>query len=102
MRSSQSGQAFLAAKPPGRNSAMKRSELRYFVLAAWRSGGNRSTNVQFCTKFNRRTTVEFSTEPAILPNCWLAVVHWFSVVIVMFVHLNWIFFKIASCNEFCC
>ena len=23
----------------------------------------------FAQKFNRRTTVEFSTEPAILPNC---------------------------------
>ena len=56
----------------------------------------------FAQKFNRRTTVEFSTEPAILPNCWLAVVHRFSVVIVIFVHFNWIFFKIVSCNEFCC
>jgi hypothetical protein len=28
----------------------------------------------FAQKFNRRTTVEFSTEPAILPNCCCAFV----------------------------
>jgi hypothetical protein len=30
--------------------------------------------LSFAQKFNRRTAVEFSTEPAILPNCCYAVV----------------------------
>jgi hypothetical protein len=42
----------------------------------------------FALKFNQRTAVEFSTEPAILPNCLLAVVL-FSVFSFKFLrHLN--------------
>ena len=35
----------------------------------------------FVQKFNRRTAVEFSTEPAILPNCcWAIVIFYFFII----------------------
>jgi hypothetical protein len=37
----------------------------------------------FALKFNRRTAVEFSTEPAILPNCLLAVRFFFHIVVIV-------------------
>jgi hypothetical protein len=33
----------------------------------------------FAQKFNRRTTVQFSTEPAILPNCC-----WWQCILIIF------------------
>ena len=40
----------------------------------------------FVQKFNRRTAVEFSTKPAILPNCCWAFVFILQLVVLSFQH----------------
>ena len=63
-------------------------KVAYNVLQLGEVAGIEAQMFSFAQKFNRRTAVEFSTKPAILPNCCYAFAL-FRVVKLLFKYISY-------------